>query len=71
MAKKLPIKEKFIVLSFEEKYEGSFDTLDGAQDMISDTEMNGAKILKVVQVWESHYPEEPEMEFWDSSLENL
>lgn len=72
MAKKTePVKELYLVINEREELQEWFRFFSEAQTMISRQELNGAKILKVVQIWESSYPEEPEMEFFETSLEEI
>lgn len=72
MAKKsAPPAEVYAVLDESGELLIWLPTLASAKSHISTNEINGGKILKVVQVWEGYYPEEPEIEFLETSLEEL
>ena len=72
MAKKVePLKEIYAVLNEVEELVTWEGTLKLAEGYVKDNEINGAKILKVVQIWEGQYPEEPEIEFFETPLEKV
>lgn len=72
MAKKVePLKEIYAVLNEVEELVSWESTLKLAEGYVKDNEINGAKILKVVQIWEGQYPEEPEIEFSETPLEEM
>lgn len=68
MAKKVVSPKEIYIVIYDDVYEGSRNTLKEAQDLVSGEELNGAQIMKVVQVWEAQFPEEPEMEFYEQDL---
>lgn len=72
MAKKVePITEIYAVINEVDELVVWENTLALAQGYVKDEEINGAKILKVVQIWEGHYPEEPEIAFFETPLEEV
>jgi hypothetical protein len=72
MAKKsAPLTEIYAVIDEHDELIIWLTTLESAKSHIGTNEINGGKILKVVQIWEGYYPEEPEIEFVETSLEEL
>lgn len=71
MAKKIKTKEVFLVIKGGDDYYGAYFTLAEAKSAVQDNDFDGALIYRAVQVWESSYPEEPEIEFFERGLEDV
>lgn len=69
--KKKPRKEVFLVLNSEGESQGYFGTYDLAESHVYKNEMDQARILRVVQAWDTYYPEEPGPEIDEVPLGNL
>lgn len=72
MAKKIePLTQIYAVINEAEELVTWETTLSEAERYVIDEEINGAKILEVTKVWEGQYPEEPEIEFFETPLRDL
>ena len=73
MKKKIQKKltEIFILLDINYNYQGTYNTFDEAKMDADKDEMSNAIILKVVKAWELDYPEDPAIQAFDLSLENV
>ena len=68
---KKPITEVYVIIDEDDSKAGTYPTFNLAKEYVEDMELSGCMILKVVQVWEASYPEEPQIEITESSLDLL
>lgn len=69
--KKQPLEEIYIIIDEDEKYQGKYDTLVEAENVCDREDYGNAQIMRVVQVWSTEYPPEPEMEFREVPLDEV
>lgn len=65
------IIELYVVVNDSDNVLSYENSLDMAKAYVEEAGINPAKILKVTQMWEAYYPEDPDMIFIESSLGDL